>query len=149
MIKLSQLAYIDKVLVRFHLDKANTGNTPIKVTALLQARTDSPASATGKEKYQGMTGSIMFSMVKSRLNIIFATLIASCFAKNLASQYIKVVKTILRYFKGSRERGITYGSQEKLLVKGYPDSDWAGDKKNRKSTSDFIFILNERSVSWC
>ncbi len=59
------------------------------------------------------------------------------------------MKTILRYLKGSRERGITYGGQEELLVEGYSDSDWAGDKESRKSTSDFIFMLNGGPVSWC
>ena len=39
-IKLFQLAYIDKVLARFHLDKAHAVNTPMKETAILQQRTD-------------------------------------------------------------------------------------------------------------
>lgn len=51
--------------------------------------------------------------------------------------------------KGSRQRGITYGGQEKLLVEGYSDSDWAGDLESRKSTSGFIFMLNGGPVSWC
>ena len=37
----------------------------------------------------------------------------------------------------------------RLLIKGYSDSDWAGDKESQKSTSGFIFILNRGSVSWC
>lgn len=59
------------------------------------------------------------------------------------------MKTILRYLKSSRDRGITYGDQDKLLVEGYSDSDWAGDKDSRKSTSGFIFMLNGGPVSWC
>lgn len=55
----------------------------------------------------------------------------------------------MRYLKDSRERGITYGGQEELFVEGYSDSDWAGDKESRKSTSGFIFMLNEEPVSWC
>ncbi len=34
-IKLSQPSYIDKVLSKFHLDKANMINTPMKETTLL------------------------------------------------------------------------------------------------------------------
>ena len=64
---------------------------------------------------------------------------------------MEAVKTILRYLKGSRDRGITYGGldQEQLLVEGYSDSDWAGDKEGRRSTSGFIFMLNGGPVSWC
>ena len=148
-IKLSQPAYIDKVLSRFHLDKANTVNTPMKETAPLQPRTDGQATAAEKERYQGMTDSIMFSMVEKRPDIAFATSVASRFAKNPGHQHTEAVKTILRYFKGSSERGITYGGQEELLVEGYSDPDWAGDKESRKSTSGFISMLNGGPVSWC
>ena len=148
-IKLSQPAYIDKVLSRFHLDKANAATTPMKESALLLPRTDGKATTAEKERYQGMTGSIMFSIVETRPDIAFATSVAARFAKNPGHQHTEAVKTILRYLKGSRERGITFGGHDKLLVEGYSDSDWAGDKDSRKSTSGFIFMLNGGPVSWC
>ena len=83
-IKLSQPAYIDKVLNRFHFNKANTINTFMKEITPLQprAKSDGEAIAAEKERYQGMTGSIMFSMVETRSDISFTTSIASRFAKN-------------------------------------------------------------------
>lgn len=123
-IKLSQPAYIDKVLAKFHLDKAHTINTPMKETAILKQRTEGEASPSERERYQGMTGSIMFSMVETRPDIAFATSVASRFAKNPSHQHTEAVETILRYLKGSRNRGITYGGQNKLKVEGYSDSDW-------------------------
>lgn len=121
-IKLSQPTYINKVLSRFHLGKAHAVTTPMKESALLQSRTDSQAIAAEKERYQGMTGSIMFSMVETRPDIAFATSVAARFAKNPGHQHTEAVKIILRYLKGSRERGITFGGQDKLLVEGYSDS---------------------------
>ena len=149
MIKLSQPAYINKVLNKFHLDKAHAINTPMKETALLEQRTEGEASPSEKERYQDMTEFLMFSMVEMRPNIAFTTSIASCFAKNPGHQHTEAVKTILQYLKGSNKRGITYGGQSKLLVKGYSNSDWVGDKESRKSTSGFIFMLNGGPVSWC
>lgn len=148
-IKLSQPAYIDRILARFHLDKAHPVNTPMKENSLLQPRSKGEASASEKERYQGMTGSLMFSMVETRPDIVFVTSVASRQAKNPGHQYTEAVKTILRYMKGSRQRGITYGGQEKLLLEGYSDSDWAGDLESWKSTSGFIFMLNSGPVSWC
>lgn len=52
----------------------------------------------------------MFSMLKTRLDVIFATSIAPGFPKNSGHQYIKAVKTILQYFKESKNLGIIYGS---------------------------------------
>lgn len=62
-------------------------------------------------------------MVEIKPNVIFATSIASCFAKNPGHQYIKVVKKILQYLKRPRDWGITYGGQDKILIEGYLDSD--------------------------
>ena len=96
-----------------------------------------------------MTGSIMFSMVETRPDIAFATSLVSRFAKNPSHQHTEAVKTILKYLKGSKHRGITYGGDEELKIEGYSDSDWAGDKDSRKSTSGFIFMLNGGPISWC
>ncbi len=148
MIKLSQPAYINKILSTFHLDKAHLATIPMKESALPEPHIESQASATKKERYQGMTGSIMFSMVETRPDIAFATSVVARFAKNPGHQHIEAAKTVLRYLKGLRERGITFGGQDKLLVEGYSDFDWAGDKEDQKSTSGFIFMLNGRSVSW-
>lgn len=41
------------------------------------------------------------------------------------------------------------GGKDELLVEGYSDSDWAGDKESRKSTSGYIFTLNGCPASWC
>lgn len=149
--KLSQPAYIDKILNTFHLDKAHPVNTPMKEGTPLEQRpeADGEASSSERERYQGMTGSLMFSMVETRPDIAFAISIASRFAKNPSRQHTEALKTILRYMRGSRKRGITYGGHDKLLVEGYSDSDWAGDKESRKSTSGFIFMLNGGPVSWC
>lgn len=90
----------------------------------------------------------MFLIVETQLNIAFVILTASRYAQNPSHQHTEVVKTILKYMKGSKHCRITYDSQEKLLIKGYSDSVWAGDLASQKSTSGFIFMLNGSPVSW-
>lgn len=96
-IKLLQPAYINKVLEKFHLSGANTANCPMKESTLLTQRTEGEgeASPSEKEKYQGMTGSLMFSMVETRPDIAYAMSLVSRFAKNPSHQHTKAVKTIL------------------------------------------------------
>lgn len=60
------------------------------------------ASTFERKRYQGMTGSLMFSMVETRPNIAYATSLVSRFAKNPSHQHTEAVKIILRYLKGSR-----------------------------------------------
>lgn len=54
-IKLSQPAYIQKVLAKYHLEKANPTNTPVKEIAL-GPNLSTEATQAEKERYQGMTG---------------------------------------------------------------------------------------------
>jgi hypothetical protein len=56
--------------------------------------------------------------------------------------------------------GITYRGQENPAIQeavggpivtgitGFTDSDWAGDKDSRKSTSGYVFLLHGGAVSW-
>lgn len=56
MIKLSELAYINKVINKFQLNKANTVNTSIKKTTLFKQKTEGETSLFKKKHYQNMTG---------------------------------------------------------------------------------------------
>lgn len=108
-IKLSQPAYIEKVLRKLFLDQANPTNMPMKESTQLLPNNEGTATEAERENYQGMTGSLMFSMVETRPNIAFATSVASRYAKNPSHLHIEAVKTILKYLKGSKDRGIVYG----------------------------------------
>ena len=147
-IKLSQPAYIEKVLRKSFLDQANPTNTPMKKSTQLLPNNEETATVAEREKYQEMTGYLMFSMVETRPEIAFAIPVASRYAKNPSHLHIEAVKTILKYLKGSKNQGIVYGGGT-LDIKGYSDSDWARDKESRKSTSGYIFMLNGGPVSWC
>lgn len=94
----------------------------------------------------------MFSMVKTRPDIACSTSVARIFAKNPSHTHTEGVKRILKYLKGTKDRGIVHGGDgkegDKLTIEGYSDSDWASDKTSRRSTSGFIFMLNGGPVSW-
>lgn len=62
---------------------------------------------------------LIFSIVKTKLNITFATSIISCYIKNSSYQHKKAIKTILKYIKSSKYSKITYNSQKILFVEGY------------------------------
>lgn len=102
MIKLFLSTNIDKVFSKFYLNKAYIVNTSIKETAFLEQKIDGEASVSMKKRYQAMTWSIIFFMVKIRPDIVFATSIVSRCAQNLGHQYTKAVKTIFHYCKGSK-----------------------------------------------
>ncbi|MCO5562840.1 hypothetical protein L7F22_016475 [Adiantum nelumboides] len=58
------------------------------------------------------------------------------------------VKSIMRYLKGTKNKCLCYGKGP-LELKGFCDSDMAGDVDTRKSTSGYVFTLARGAVSWC
>jgi hypothetical protein len=63
---------------------------------------------------------------------------------------MQAVKRILRYLQGTIDYGVLYTKAEedqKRLV-GYCDSDWSGDKVERKSTMGYVFTLFNCPISW-
>ena len=144
-IKLSQSTYIEKVLEKFHMQNAKTTTTPMKEGSLF--RNESQASESDIKHYQAIVGSIMFAVIETRLDIAYATSVVSRHAKNPGKSHMEAANQILRYLSATRDRGITFGGGD-LSIQGYSDSDWAGDKEDRKSTSGYVFMLNNGPIRW-
>lgn len=107
MMKLLEPAYIIKILTKYYLNQAKSCNIPINEGILLPNKC-LEVTYIKQEQYQSMTGSLIFSMVETRLNIAFAISVLSHFTKNLSYQYIKVVKKIMQYFKAIHTLDIMY-----------------------------------------
>jgi hypothetical protein len=62
---------------------------------------------------------------------------------------LHLAKGYLRYLKGTLYDGIQYRRDDDITLTGYSDSDYAGDKTDRKSTTGFVFMMNGSPISWC
>ena len=61
---------------------------------------------------------------------------------------MKATKRILRYLKHTQNVGLCYPKGAKFELVGYSDSDYAGCKVERKSTSGTCQLLGSSLVSW-
>ena len=62
-----------------------------------------------------------------------------------------MTKQVLRYLKGTSTYSLVYKkSKNGLKIMGYSDSDWTSSTTDRRSTTGYIFQLNEEgaAVSW-
>ena len=73
--------------------------------------------------------------------------IFSRFLDNPRKEHWKVVKWILRYLRRSSDECLCFGASNPIL-KGYTDSDMAGDLNNRKCTSECLFTFSGGAISW-
>jgi hypothetical protein len=55
--------------------------------------------------------------------------------------YLKATKRILRYMKYTKDVGLWYPKGARFELVGYSDSDYAGDKVERRSTSGTCQLL--------
>ena len=98
--------------------------------------------------YANAVGSLMYAMLCTRPDISYAVGIVSKYQSNLGEAHWKAVKRILRYLKGMVDYRLCYQRQD-LQLKGYIDADWGGDLDEKKSTSGYVFLLGNGSITWC
>ena len=59
------------------------------------------------------------------------------------SNHMAAAKRILRYIKGTSDYGLVYGKDKECRLMGYCNSDYAGDLDDRKSTSGYVFSMDQ------
>jgi hypothetical protein len=79
---------------------------------------------------------------------MFSVCMCARFQSNTKKAHLRVVKRILRYLRHTTSVGLWYPKGATFDLFGYPDSDYAGYKIDRKSTSGGCHLLDRSLVSW-
>src|SRR5579871_5243819 len=102
-------------------------------------------------EYRSVVGALNYLAIVTRPDITFATGIVARFVHKPGLVHWQAVKRILRYLKGTADYGLifkrNYGA-DNLTLDVYCDADWAGDIRDRKSTSGFLVKYRETAVDW-
>nr|GEU92267.1 hypothetical protein [Tanacetum cinerariifolium] len=61
---------------------------------------------------------------------------------------LEAVKKIFKYLKGQPKLGLWYPKESRLVLEAYSDSDYAGENKDRKSTTGGCQFLGRWLISW-
>ena len=86
-------------------------------------------------------------MICTRPDISFVVGLVSRFQSNSGLAHWKAIKWILCYLKGTTDCMLCYRGANLNLV-SYSDADWRRDLDERKSISDYAFLLTGGSISW-
>jgi hypothetical protein len=95
--------------------------------------------------------------MNTRPDIAFAVTRLTQYIIKLNSQCWAALKRLIRYLKSTRTKGIIYGVQPNSAItddnagchiKGYTDSDWAGDISICKSTIGYLFLGAKAPIAW-
>jgi hypothetical protein len=73
--------------------------------------------------------------------------VVSRYMNNQGKEHWEEVKWILRYLRGIGIHALCFGGSD-IFLQGYVDSDMAGDKYSRRSTTCYVFTVGGTTVSW-
>jgi len=142
---ISQEKYVNDILTKYNFHGTREMKTPMSAPVSLDSDVDGPS--VDHTTYRGMIGSLMYATA-SRPDIMFATCLCARYQSNPKESHMLAVKRIYRYLKGSPRLGLWYPKDSGLELMGYSDSDHAGCKIDRKSTTGGCHFLGGKLVSW-
>ena len=152
-ITLCQDAYVTKILARYGMEDCHIVDSPMAAGAAeFMVPYEGSASVRTIKSYGSKIGSLMYLAVQTRADITYETSTLSRFLSNPSPQHVKAADRVLCYLRGTKHRAIQYSrfQREQALstaLKGYCDSDFAGDKEGRKSVSGVVYIFAGGAIS--
>ena len=142
--KMSQARYAEELLKRFNMSECKTANTPAEKGLEF-------AEISDKDRvnfpYRQAIGNLVYLATATRPDISWIISKLSQYLENPGAEHIAALKRVFRYIKGTKSFCLSYKPTSGYL-QGYCDSDWAGDVKDRRSTSGYVFTLGGTPIAW-
>jgi len=136
---LCQSKYCKEILKKFEMESCKEASTPMPSSCYMDA--DAVGKGLDQTKYRRLIGSLLY-LTASRPDIMFAMCLCARYQANPKESHL------LKYLKGTSTFGLWYPSHSRIHLIGYSDSDFAGCKLYRKSTSATCHILGSSLISW-
>ena len=142
---INQAKYIKEMLKKFDMEGNKSISTPMSSSCKLDQ--DESGKSVDQKLYRGMIGSLLY-LTASRPDIMFSVCMCARYQANPKESHLVAVKRIFKYLIGTKNIGLWYSKESSLNLIGYTDSDFAGCKLDRKSTSGSCQFLGENLISW-
>ncbi|KAL3010698.1 hypothetical protein AAZX31_07G158100 [Glycine max] len=141
----NQAKYCKGLIKRFGMENSKHLATPMNTNCYLDK--DESGQPVDPKQYKGMIGSLLY-LSASRPDIMFSVCMCARFQSNPKFSHLMAVKRIIRYLLGTVSLGLWYPKNSLCNLVGYSDSDFAGSKIDRKSTSGTCQFIGSALVSW-
>ena len=157
-VELRQTKYINDLLHRFQMTDCKPASVPLAPGMVFSLK-DSPKSEEEKQlalsqphgQFRSLIGGLLYASVATRPDISNAVSKAGHVMSNPSPSHYKQALHVLRYLKGTKEKGIifTKGDGANInILEGWCDADYGGCPDSRRSTTGYVFHLNGGPVAW-
>ena len=153
-IECTQKGLIKKILEAAQMTDCHANFLPTATTALGK-HPDDP-SFEENWSYRSIVGMLLYLSTNTRPDITFAVNQVARFSHNPRKAHGTAVKTILRYLKGTYNRGTIVSPSKLLSLDCYVDADFAGlfkadpmgDSSSSKSRTGYVVLLGGTPLVW-
>lgn len=151
---IAQPEYCKKIIQKFHMENSKAVKTPLaqhfKLSMAQSPTTQEEVEDMKSVRYVNLVGSLMYTMVCSRLDLAHALRVISRYKGNPGRIHWEASKWVMRYVKGTTNKGLVYTKADQLEknITGYVDSDYAADLDKRCSLTGYIFTHFGNVISW-
>jgi hypothetical protein len=144
-IKVSYVDYIDKLLKKFGMDSAKPQATPFAKRPEPRQEHEEQVSISSMRE---AVGALLYLARGARPDIACVVSQLARFQTDPGQEHLIAIKRVLRYLKGTRDYCMYFSAKQELQLRGYSDSDYAGDTSTRRSTGGFVFLIGDTPISW-
>ena len=142
---ISQTKYCKELVNKFGMENVKQMVTYMSTACYLDK--DEAGKSIDIKKYKDMIISLIY-LSASRPDIMFSVCMCARYQASPKESHLSVVKRRMRYLFGTINLGLWYPNNSSYNLVGYSDSDFAGCKTDRKSTSGTCHFIGSTLVPW-
>ncbi|XP_068319738.1 secreted RxLR effector protein 161-like [Pyrus communis] len=149
-------AYIEKILKRFGMDKANPLSTSMVVRFLdikkdpFRPKEDDEMVLGPEVPYMSAIGALLYLAQCTRPYIAFSVNLLVRYSSAPAIRHWKRVKDVLQYLHGTTDMGLFYlgKSTNDQILAGFADAGFLSDPHKACSQTGYVFTNGDIAISW-
>ena len=132
--------YIENIENRYRVADARAMMTPAPQGIVLFDESHQPLR--DRMKYQSINGALMYATTLCRSGVSYIVNYLARFNQKPTKELFRIAKRVLIYLSTTKDLGVTHKPSKKMVLTGFVDSDWAGERHDRKSVSGYIIYIN-------
>ena len=152
ILRLSQRAYVEKILERFSMQNCRPHDTPVskgdKFSLKQCPQTELDRKSMENVPYASAVGSLVYLQICTRPDLAYIVGMLGRYQSNPGREHWIAAKRVFRYLQKTKDLMLTYRKSDNLEIIGYSDSDYNKCLDTNRSTSGYVFMLAGGAISW-
>lgn len=145
---LKQDAYINQLLAEYDLLTVKSFSTPMQSNFYADYEAHRKDAVLNTDLYRSMIGELLFLSNRTRPDICVAVAILAQYVSQPTKFLYQSVKRVFGYLRCTSSYELVMQKGTGIKPEYYCDSDYAGERIERKSRSGWIMLINGCAVSW-